>query len=141
MTNTAETKAEDEAHAVWTRVCPLDEILPDTGVCCLVAGKQVAVFRLSESDALFALGNYDPFSRANVLSRGLVGDRQGRPKVASPIFKQSFALDTGECLDDPTVSVPAYQVRLADGIVEVKEPITRTLRNGNTALLSEVHSV
>jgi nitrite reductase (NADH) small subunit len=132
--------SELSLEAQWTAICPLSEILPDTGVCCLVGQKQVAVFRLGEGDRVLAIGNFDPFSRANVLSRGIVGDRAGRPKVASPIFKQSFCLETGECLDDPTVSVPAYEARVCDGIVEVKEPLTRTLRSGNTPLLSEVHS-
>ncbi|MDB4973794.1 MAG: assimilatory nitrite reductase small subunit [Myxococcaceae bacterium] len=131
--------AQEQSRPEWVRVCALDEIVPTTGVCCLVGQKQVAVFRLAD-DRVFAIGNYDPFSRANVLSRGIVGDRQGRIKVASPIYKQSFALDTGECLDDETVSVPAYEVRVCDGIVEVKEPITRTLRTGNTPLLSEVQT-
>ena len=131
--------AQETRRAGWTQVCPLDEIVPNTGVCCLVGQKQVAVFRL-EDDRVLAIGNYDPFSRANVLSRGIVGDRQGRVKVASPIYKQSFALDTGECLDDETVSVPSYDVRISDGIVEVKEPITRVLRTGNTQLLSEVQT-
>jgi nitrite reductase (NADH) small subunit len=134
-------KGVEQSREEWTNVCALDEIVPDTGVCSLVQGKQVAVFRLGESDRVLAIGNYDPFSRANVLSRGIVGDRGGVPKVASPIYKQSFALETGECLDDPTVSVPAYEVRVSDGIVQVKEPITRTLRAGNKGLLSEVQSV
>jgi nitrite reductase (NADH) small subunit len=124
----------------WTRVCALDEIVPDTGVCALVGMHQVAVFRLGEQDRVFALGNYDPFSRANVLARGIVGDRAGRPKVASPIFKQNFDLETGACLDDPSVSVPAYETRVCDGIVEVGEVLTSTLRTGNTGLLSEVQS-
>jgi len=138
-------KANEPSRAEWTVVCALDEIVPNTGVCCLVGQKQVAVFRLSDlqaegNDRVYAIGNYDPFSRANVLSRGIVGDRGGRPKVASPIFKQSFDLETGACMDDETVSVPAYEARISDGIVEVQEPITRTLRAGNTPLLSEVHS-
>ena len=132
--------AVETEQASWARICALEDIVPDTGVCCLFAGKQVAIFRLGEGEQLYAIGNYDPFSRANVLSRGIVGDRNGRPKVASPIYKQSFALDSGECLDDPTVSVPAYEVRVSEGIVELREPITRTLRAGNSALLSEVHS-
>ncbi len=123
----------------WTRVCALEEIVPDTGVCALVGMHQVAVFRLG-ADQVFAIGNHDPFSRANVLSRGIVGDRAGRPKVASPIFKQSFDLASGECMDDPSVSVPAYQVRVCDGIVEVGEVLTSTLRSGNTGSLSEVKS-
>jgi nitrite reductase (NADH) small subunit len=127
---------------VWTRVCARTDILPNTGVCCLVGGKQVAVFRLvdGEQERFFALANFDPFSKANVLSRGIVGDRGGRVKVASPIFKQSFCLANGECLDDPTVSVPAYQVREVDGFVEVMEPLTRSLRPGNTGLLSEAQT-
>ena len=126
----------------WVRVCAREEILPNTGVCCLVAGKQVALFRLVDEarEHFFAISNYDPFSKANVLSRGIVGDRAGRPKVASPIYKQSFCLETGECLDDPGVSVPSYAVRVADGFVEVMEPLTRTLRAGNTTLLSEIQT-
>jgi nitrite reductase (NADH) small subunit len=136
---------EAEAQAAcesWVAICALSEIVPDTGICCLVAGKQVALFRLGDGERVFALSNFDPFSRANVLSRGIVGDRRGRAKVASPIYKQSFALDNGECLDDASVSVPTYDARVVDGIVEVKEPITRASRSGNTApLLSEVHSL
>jgi nitrite reductase (NADH) small subunit len=124
----------------WTRVCALEEIVPDTGVCALVGKHQVAVFRLGESDRVFAIGNFDPFSRANVLSRGIVGDRAGRPKVASPIFKQSFDLESGGCLDDENVCVPAFSVRVCDGIVEVGEVITPALRSGNTALLLDVQS-
>jgi len=126
----------------WTRVCASDDILPNTGVCCLVGGKQVALFRLvnGEHEQLFAISNYDPFSKANVLSRGIVGDRAGRPKVASPIYKQSFCLETGECLDDEGVSVPAYAVQVVDGFVEVMEPLTRALRAGNTTLLSEIQT-
>jgi hypothetical protein len=60
--------------------------------------------------------------------------------VASPIYKQSFCLETGECMDDPSVSVPSYEARVRDEIVEVKEPITRTLRAGNAPVLSEVHT-
>ena len=58
--------------------------------------------------------NFDPFSKAFVLSRGIVGDRAGVPKVASPIFKQSFDLRTGRCLDDPAVAVRVYPVRLRE---------------------------
>ena len=95
------------------RVCRLDEIVPNTGVCAFVDGKQVAVFRLDD-DRVFALGNRDPFSGANVLSRGIVGDLKGELVVASPIYKQHFSLLTGRCLEDESVSVPIYRV-LVDG--------------------------
>jgi nitrite reductase (NADH) small subunit len=103
----------------WVEVCSLEDILPDTGVCALVGGKQVAIFRVGQGD-LHALQNFDPFSKAFVLSRGIVGDRAGVPKVASPIFKQSFDLRTGQCLDDPAVTLRTYPVRLRGGRVEVR---------------------
>ena len=103
----------------WEDACAVDEILPGTGVCALVAGRQVALVRTAEPDALYAIGNFDPFSKAFVLSRGIVGDRGGVPKIASPIYKQSVDLRTGQCLDDPRVRVPTYEVRVERGRIFV----------------------
>jgi nitrite reductase (NADH) small subunit len=102
--------------AGWIPVCRLEDIVPNTGVCALVEGAQVAVFRVGER--VYAIGNRDPFSGMGILSRGIVGDRDGVLKVASPLYKQSFALETGACLDDPAVRVPVYPCRVTDGVVE-----------------------
>jgi nitrite reductase (NADH) small subunit len=135
MMQVNESKAEG-----WVRVCALDDILPDTGVCCLVGREQVALFRVGKGERLYAIGNFDPFSRANVLSRGIVGDRAGKVKVASPVYKQSFCLESGICLDDPNVSVPVYEVRLISGMIELRRAATRPLRSGNIGLVSEIQS-
>lgn len=103
----------------WVSVCPVDRILPNTGICALVNGEQIAVFRIGQSETVYAISNYDPFSKAQVLSRGIVGDRSGIPKVASPIYKQNFNLITGQCLDDETVTVPTYPVQVTDGQVQI----------------------
>jgi nitrite reductase (NADH) small subunit len=108
--------------ADWTAVCALDDIVPDTGVCALVGGRQIAIVRVGAGDRLFAIDNFDPFSKAFVISRGIVGDRSGVPKIASPIYKQSFNLISGACLDDPTVSLPTYAVRVREDRVEVLAP-------------------
>lgn len=105
----------------WTTVCPLSRILPNTGVCALVGDQQVAIFRVGES-AVYAIANYDPFSKAFVLSRGILGDRNGIPKVASPIYKQNFNLITGQCLDDETVSVAVYPVQIVNGNIQIGSP-------------------
>ncbi|MGH3930855.1 MAG: nitrite reductase small subunit NirD, partial [Pseudonocardiaceae bacterium] len=84
----------------WTAVCGYHDIIPERGVAALVDGRPIAIFRTHDG-ALHALSNVDPFSGASVLSRGIVGDRGGRPTVASPIYKQAFELATGVCLDDP----------------------------------------
>ena len=66
--------------------------MPDSGVAALVDGREVAVFRVR--DAVYAIGNHDPASGANVLARGIVGDIGGEIVVASPIYKQHFSLVT-----------------------------------------------
>jgi nitrite reductase (NADH) small subunit len=103
----------------WMTICPLDRILPNTGVCALLNGQQVAVFRVGEGEDVYAIENYDPFSKAYVLSRGIVGDRNGIPKVASPIYKQNFSLLTGECLDDASIKLQIFFARVVDGQVQV----------------------
>ena len=103
----------------WVTVCNVTNIEPNTGVCALINEEQVAIFRVGETEEVYAIGNYDPFSKAYVLSRGIIGDRNGILKVASPIYKQNFNLKTGECLDDASVSVPSYPVKVVDGSIQV----------------------
>jgi nitrite reductase (NADH) small subunit len=112
-----------ERVETWVDICAITDIIPHTGVCALVemtAGtEQVAVFRFGEGEDVYALSNFDPFSKAYVLSRGLVGDRKGTPKVASPIYKQNFNLMTGQCLDDENVSIPTFPARVVGDRVQV----------------------
>jgi nitrite reductase (NADH) small subunit len=107
---------------IWVDACGLEDLPLDRGVCALVGPYQVAVFRVSPEGAVYAVSNYDPFSSAFVLSRGIVGSKDDTPKVASPIYKQSFDLRTGECLDDPSVRIPTFPVRVVDRRVEVGFP-------------------
>jgi nitrite reductase (NADH) small subunit len=102
----------------WVPVCRTDQLRVDVGVAALAGGQQVALFRLGVEE-IRAIGNLDPYSRANVLSRGIVGSRGEKVFVASPMYKQPFDLRTGECLDDPAVSVPTFLVRVVDGMVQV----------------------
>jgi nitrite reductase (NADH) small subunit len=102
----------------WLAVCAVDDIEPDTGVAVLVSGEQVALVRVDDTD-VYAISNFDPFSKAFVISRGIVGDQGGVPKIASPIFKQSFDLRTGRCLDDAVVRLPTWPVRVRGGQVEI----------------------
>jgi nitrite reductase (NADH) small subunit len=105
----------------WIPVCRLKDIVPNTGVCALVHGRQVAVFRL-EDDALYALADHDPFSKANVLSRGIVGDLRGERVVASPVYKHHFSLKSGQCLEEESVKVDVFPVRLEGHTIWVANP-------------------
>ncbi|ACZ88658.1 nitrite reductase small subunit NirD [Streptosporangium roseum] len=112
------TVLSEATTTVWTAVCAYTDLLPERGACALVGRHQIALFRTFDGE-LFAIGNRDPFSGAQVLSRGIVGTRAGEPSVASPMHKEVFSLVTGVCLDDPAVAVPTYPIRVADGTVEV----------------------
>jgi nitrite reductase (NADH) small subunit len=109
----------------WTPVCRLQDIVPNAGVCALIAGRQIAIFRV-DGDSVYAIDNYDPFSNVNVLSRGIVGDVKGELVVASPVYKQHFSLTTGQCLEDAAVRVPVYGARLEADRVFVNVPQQQT---------------
>lgn len=103
---------QNQAMNQWTTICPLEDIAPDTGVCALYQGEQVALFRIGDSDQVFAISNYDPLGEANVLSRGIVGSIGERLVVASPLYKQHYDLATGECLEDSDLLLKTYRVRV-----------------------------
>ncbi|WP_305092140.1 nitrite reductase small subunit NirD [Prescottella sp. R16] len=116
---TVTTDDAPEGRSAWTSACPLSSLVPGCGVAVLLrGGEQVALFRLDDG-SLRAVGNIDPFARAAVISRGLVGDRGGEPTVASPLLKQVFSLVDGRCLDDESVRLPVYDVRVWAGVVQV----------------------
>ncbi|WP_101523607.1 nitrite reductase small subunit NirD [Nocardioides houyundeii] len=100
----------------WEPVCKFGDLEVERGVAALVHGQAVAIFRTHRDD-VFALGNHDPFSRASVLARGIVGSRGEVDFVASPMHKHAFDLRTGRCLDDEHVSVSSFDVRVEDGVV------------------------
>ena len=116
-TSTATAPAAGGTGA-WTEICPIERLTPDRGVAALVDGRAIAVFLLSSGE-LHALDNVEPFTGTSVLSRGLVGDVDGVPTVASPLHKQRFDLRTGACLDVADVSVAAHRAQVVDGIVRV----------------------
>ncbi|MGY5450864.1 nitrite reductase small subunit NirD [Agarivorans sp. MS3-6] len=107
------------ATKTWTEVCRKSQLSPGTGVCALVNGKQVAIFWEGLTDQIFALSNYCPFGKVNMLSRGLIGDYKGELMVASPLYKQRFSLKTGQCLDDETVSIPTYPIKIEGDAIKI----------------------
>lgn len=117
--------------ADWIKVCAENDLQPNSGVCALVAGKQIAIFYLVKDKAVYAIDNYDPIGKANVLSRGLIGDVKGQLVVASPLYKQHFNLQTGACLEDETVQVRAYPARLQSCNVEIQIPAELTVESSN----------
>ncbi|BDZ41485.1 hypothetical protein GCM10025865_07840 [Paraoerskovia sediminicola] len=113
------------------RVCLARDLPVERGAAALLGTVQVALFRLADG-SVHAVQQVDPFSGANVMSRGIVGTRSGEPTVAGPMYKQVYSLHTGECLEragyepvaghEPRLRVHPVEVR--DGVVLV-EPVAR----------------
>ncbi len=98
------------------KICTVDDLIPDSGVCALVRvnglEEQVALFYLPHTEQkVFAINNWDPLGRANVLSRGIVGNIGDELVVASPLYKQHFSLLTGKCLEEDA-AVKTYPATL-----------------------------
>ncbi len=122
----------------WQNVCSVADLAENSGVCALVNGLQVAIFYIPDirrtnlslfSNPVYAINNYDPIGKANVLSRGIIGDINGQLIVSSPLYKQHFNLETGRCLENETIAVPVYACRIdEDDNVQVDTRLVAPLR-------------
>jgi NAD(P)H-dependent nitrite reductase large subunit/NAD(P)H-dependent nitrite reductase small subunit len=115
----------------WYEVCNLDEITPNTGVAALIEDQQIAIFRVGQEQRVYALSNQDPFSLANVMARGILGDLQGERVVASPIYKQHFSLVTGRCLEEQEQKLLVFPTRIENGKVLVSPTPQKTYISSN----------
>ena len=113
----------------WVRVCQDEDLLTNTGLCALLDGEQVAIYKINppknnageDNQGLYAISNYDPIGKANVLSRGILGNLGDHLVVASPLYKQHFDLVSGECLEEPEYRVKTYQVRRINDEIHLKK--------------------
>ncbi len=122
------TIVDDDSRATARRhrvsVCRYDDLAPERGVAALIAGRQVAIFRLHDG-TVRAVGHHDPCSGANVMARGIVGSRGGIPTVTSPMYKQVYSLITGECLDDEQFRLEVFDAAVTEGLVRISpRPVT-----------------
>ncbi|MDH1055471.1 nitrite reductase small subunit NirD [Aquipseudomonas alcaligenes] len=104
----------------WQPLCSTADLVAGSGVVALLEGQQVALFYLPENEQqVFAIGNCDPKSGANVIGRGIVGHLQGELVIASPLYKQHYRLRDGGCLEYPELNLPVWPVRLNGAVVEI----------------------
>ena len=98
MTLQTLTTTQPQLAANWMHVCSLSDLEVERGRAALVDDAQVALFLLADG-SVRAVDNHDPYSGANVISRGIVGSRGDRPTIASPMYKQIFDLRSGTCVE------------------------------------------
>ncbi|EPC02341.1 nitrite reductase [Litchfieldella anticariensis FP35 = DSM 16096] len=134
MSTATALKTETEADVSWQTLCTKNDLVAFSGVAAWIetaeGPAQVALFYLptgpntpglpGHETELYAIDHHDPFSKANVIARGIVGDLKGQPVVASPIYKQHFRLKDGVCLEDESVQLRTWPVRFEGDEVWIK---------------------
>lgn len=111
------TKLEDVN--VWFKAASVEDFPKDGGACVKYKDKQIAVFNFSKLDKWYACQNLCPHKMEMVLSRGMIGDDKGQPKVACPLHKKTFSLENGENLNGDLGAIATYPVKIVDNNVYV----------------------
>jgi len=111
----------------WVAVGRAADFRPDCGVTYRFGRAHVAVFYLALLNRWFATQARCPHKGDAVLGRGIVGDLKGTPKVACPLHKRTFALDTGKCISGEGADIMTFPVKVEAGIVYLELPPTDEL--------------
>lgn len=129
----------DMSAADWVKVGQETDFPEDGGLTILYGKSQLAVFRFAARGEWYATQNMCPHRRAFVMSRGIIGEVGGTPKVACPLHKKNFALETGACITDPSEEpILTFDVMTENGDVFLKLPPTQIL---DAILETEKHQV
>jgi nitrite reductase (NADH) large subunit len=110
------------ADVTWVRVAHATDVPRDGGITYRHGDLQVAVFHFASRGAWYAMQATCPHRKDAVLGRGLLGSQGGVPKVACPLHKKTFSLETGEGLSDPSYRVRTFPVELRGDEVWVLLP-------------------
>jgi nitrite reductase (NADH) small subunit len=106
----------------WISVCSDTDLVANSGVCALLNEQQIALFKIKNvnDEQVFAVSNWDPIGKANVLYRGLLGSVENAKVIISPLYKQRYCLDSGQCLDDDAIKLTVYPVRIENNQVQLQ---------------------
>ncbi|KAL3664973.1 hypothetical protein V7S43_010148 [Phytophthora oleae] len=98
------------------------------GGAVLYGESQLAIFNIVESCngiekvSWYATQNMCPFDHSFVLAQGIVGDLDGRPKVACPMHKRNYDLSDGCCLSGDDLRLQTFDAKEKDGVIYVLLP-------------------
>lgn len=107
----------------WVRVGGVGDFPPGGGAAVKYGDAQIAVYHFADRGEWYACQNMCPHKNAFVLSRGITGSAGGAPKVACPLHKKPFSLETGECLSGEPYSLKVFPVQVAgDGVYLLLPP-------------------
>lgn len=122
-----EPKPLNGAARTWFKVGRVDTFPRDGGMAFEYGNVQLAVFHYWNTDTWYATQNQCPHKQDMVLARGLLGEHDGTPKVACPLHKKTFSLQSGECLSGEDYKIHTFDVKVEDDRVYVLLPAPEVL--------------
>jgi NAD(P)H-dependent nitrite reductase large subunit/NAD(P)H-dependent nitrite reductase small subunit len=111
----------------WVQVGFADDFPIDGGATVKYGKSQIAVFNFASRGDWYASQNMCPHKKAFVLSRGIVGSAGETPKIACPLHKKTFSLETGESLQGEEYRIKTFRVKVENGRVYVELPPPESL--------------
>jgi len=123
----AEHEEEQLEQTKWFPVGSIDNFPKDGGATIKYGKVQIAVFNFTTRGEWYACQQMCPHKKAFVLSRGILGDAKGTPKVACPLHKKNFSLESGESLTGDDYSVRVFPVKVEGDMVYLDLPPTEVL--------------
>lgn len=131
-------KPREDAQPQWVAVGRVSDFPLEGGAAIKYGQVQIAVFHFTSRGQWYASQNMCPHKRAFVLSRGIIGSQGDVPKVACPLHKKTFSLESGECLSGDEMSVKVFPVKVIDDQVYLQLPPQDQL---NALLATGLHCV
>ncbi len=118
---------ETAASHEWVRVGSVSDFPLEGGATVKYGQSQIAVFNFASRGEWYATQNMCPHKKAFVLSRGIIGDASGEPKIACPLHKKTFSLKTGESLQSEEYRIATFPVKVVEGSVFLELPSIETI--------------
>jgi len=112
------TTAEKDVK-VWYKAARVTDFPKNGGACIKYKNKQIAIFNFERKNTWYACQNVCPHKMEMVLSRGMIGDQNGIPKIACPMHKKTFSLENGKNLNGDLDAIAVYPVKIEDNIVYI----------------------
>jgi len=103
----------------WFRVGKTSDFPENSGACIKYKTKQIAVYNFTRTSKWYACQNLCPHKMEMVLSLGMIGDKDGIPKVACPMHKKNFSLEDGSNLAGDDLKIATYPVKIENGNVYI----------------------
>ncbi|WP_299669750.1 nitrite reductase small subunit NirD [uncultured Polaribacter sp.] len=103
----------------WFKIGKTSDFPENSGACIKHKTKQIAVYNFTRTGKWYATQNLCPHKMEMVLSLGMIGDKEGIPKVACPMHKKNFSLVDGSNLAGEDLKIATYPVKITNGNVYI----------------------